>query len=560
MFSKILFTLISSIVVSNVSSNRNYFNVNKNNQIAENTNSNNILILLNEPLAFENSKNYVFQTKVIEFEYINESVNLASFSSDANNEEIEVFNFAKLEKENTYSFNLKGIKEGSYSFNLKYDEEIISSYNVEVIKSYFNDADEEITKINSKGLFNSYKFDYMLYKDVDYSNVLNRELDFEIIENENQVIEEAINLTLTYGKTYRTGNNVGDATLLVKYSPSGKKGFEVSKKVLIHVVENEDYLNVYKLNAEDELEEIKELSFEFEPFKKESLYVGNKLEYFDPNDIEIKDYEKTSNLFNYLDLVPDYSFGYPLLRIDLILNEVSDIRAFQIGIKDFNEIKKLFSFKSLESIYDIEINHLKFATSYIYNSINVESLIKEENAITIKKDNELIDLSEETIEANNPEVKLGLQALNIKFTNLNIELLIFFKYSMSPSFNSNRDLVTTSVKVTLFKDLLLYVNNSRPYFYSLKEAYNDLEYEYLKSLDENAKTLLTEDEEFVKEYKSFILKNEFDKAFFDEIDIRFSISRYVFPTGIAIIIIIVFGVLLGSTLFYVYKRKGREEE
>lgn len=560
MFSKILFTLISSIVVSNVSSNRNYFNVNKNNQIAENTNSNNILILLNEPLAFENSKNYVFQTKVIEFEYINESVNLASFSSDANNEEIEVFNFAKLEKENTYSFNLKGIKEGSYSFNLKYDEEIISSYNVEVIKSYFNDADEEITKINSKGLFNSYKFDYMLYKDVDYSNVLNRELDFEIIENENQVIEEAINLTLTYGKTYRTGNNVGDATLLVKYSPSGKKGFEVSKKVLIHVVENEDYLNVYKLNAEDELEEIKELSFEFEPFKKESLYVGNKLEYFDPNDIEIKDYEKTSNLFNYLDLVPDYSFGYPLLRIDLILNEVSDIRAFQIGIKDFNEIKKLFSFKSLESIYDIEINHLKFATSYIYNSINVESLIKEENAITIKKDNELIDLSEETIEANNPEVKLGLQALNIKFTNLNIELVIFFKYSMSPSFNSNRDLVTTSVKVTLFKDLLLYVNNSRPYFYSLKEAYNDLEYEYLKSLDENAKTLLTEDEEFVKEYKSFILKNEFDKAFFDEIDIRFSISRYVFPTGIAIIIIIVFGVLLGSTLFYVYKRKGREEE
>lgn len=560
MISKILFTLISSIVISNVSSNRNYFNVNKNNQIAETANNKNILILLNEPLAFENSKNYEFQTKVIEFEYINELANLASFTSDANNEEIEVFNFAKLEKENTYSFNLKGIKEGSYSFNLKYDEEIISSYNVEVIKSYFNDADEEITKINSKRLFNSYKFDYMLYKDVDYSNILNRELDFEIIENENEVIEEAINLTLTYGKTYRTGNNVGDATLLVKYSPSGKKGFEVSKKVLIHVVENEDYLNVYKLNEEDELEEIEELSFEFEPFKKESLYVGNKLEYFDPKDIEIKDYVKTSSLFNYLDLVPDYSFGYPLLRIDLILNEVSDIRAFQIGIKDFNEIKKLFSFKSLESIYDIEINHLKFATSYIYNSINVESLIKEENAITIKKDNELIDLSVETIEANNPEVKLGLQALKVKFTNLNLELVIFFKYSMSPSFNSNKDLVTTSVKVSLFKDLLLYVNNSRPYFYSLKEAYNDLEYEYLKSLDENAKTLLTEDEEFVKEYKSFILKNEFDKAFFDEIDISFSISRYVFPTGIAIIIIIVFGVLLGSTLFYVYKRKGREEE
>lgn len=134
------------------------------------------------------------------------------------------------------------------------------------------------------------------------------------------------------------------------------------------------------------------------------------------------------------------------------------------------------------------------------------------------------------------------------------------RITMDPKYNSDSDIIYDSTKILLYKDFLNYVVNNLPGYYSVEEAYEDLEYEYNNSLDESLRNTLANDFEFIRTYRRFIINNDFDSSFFSEININLGFGRYVAPIVIVVVVILTLGITLAFCFYFVYRKKGKEDD
>jgi len=131
---------------------------------------------------------------------------------------------------------------------------------------------------------------------------------------------------------------------------------------------------------------------------------------------------------------------------------------------------------------------------------------------------------------------------------------------MDGRFSSTENSVSTDNQITLYKSLLNKARNSTLSSYTLKERYDDLEYEYLNSLSNETKNALANDFEFIRNYRNFILENNFKESFFREISINLGFSRLILPITIISVSSILLIMTLSFSLYYIYHQKGKDQD
>lgn len=499
------------------------------------------------------------------FYTFNDDKDVSNYSLTSSNEEIfSVENFTFNESQNRFDFSLIGHSAGEALLNLTYKEVTYTS-NVYVKNSYINFQDFSITKPTSSKN-NTIKFDIKLVDGYNISGVDQSEISYEILENENKCIRKLTigEIVPQYGIRLQTTQNTGKAVIRCNFKHRNKNNELIlvdSFDVTINVLDQDNYYTFYDLNENNEFVEISlENPLKVQSFSKKSIYIGNLTDNFNPKDFEIKNEKDLGGVILY-ELNVEESFDFPLLRLDFVLGQEIRTYDFSIGIKD-SKITKDIAVQATPSDYKILINY-EYLDSYYH-------ITKKPEFYTLYVLNRdfirLVDTNGEDVKGAYPVIskvpnRLGKQRAYIEF-NIDGEVKthkIDYKITMSPQYANNVEAISNETKATLYKNFIKYINNDLPGYYSLEEAYYDLEFEY-KALNSDVKNMLASDYEFIKEYRHFIVDNDFDASFFSEISINLGFNRYVLPVVIIVIVVLMLVATLASCFYFVYRTRGKEDE
>lgn len=558
-------------------SNKIYTNAPNNSVVLSDnpTNSNvvfekNNYFILSETIIEESSSSNITYQEIGSYFYVsNNDCNISNYTLKTNDPEIfTITKFSYNESLERFDFALKGIQAGESSLELEYQDEIYS-VPVYVNDSFFSFDDFTLTKPTSSRE-DPLKFDIKLVDGDNISGIRQDEISYEIIENTNLCIKEITfgEIIPAYGIRLQTTENSGVCKVKCSYNYRKTNGtlINVSSFIItINVVDQDKYFTFYELNENNEYVEIfEENPLEISSFSKKSIYIGNLTDNFDPNDFEIKNVSKLAGLV-YIELNADYSIDnkYPLLRVDIVPGSEIKTYRISIGIKDTNITKDLVVNATYYK-YSIKINSSYIEPHYyIANRPDFYHLsLVHGDFVSLLDSNNINLINSYRPTFTQVSSRLGKQRIYVSF-NIDGE----FKYSafdiritMDPNYNEDSDIIYDSTKILLYKDFLNFVVNELPGYYSVNEAYEDLEYEYNNSLDSVTRNTLANDFEFIRTYRRFIVNNDFDSSFFSEININLGFGRYVAPVIIIVVVILTLGVTLAFCFYFVYRKKGKEDE
>ncbi|HBS10418.1 MAG TPA: hypothetical protein DEA28_01620, partial [Firmicutes bacterium] len=235
----------------------------------------------------------------------------------------------------------------------------------------------------------------------------------------------------------------------------------------------------------------------------------------------------------------------------------------KIKAKNNKNVYKEINIKIKGSNYKISINEDNTLNKryFILDPINFSKIT---NLIKVYENNKLIEIDNydvNFIQSNNYSL-LGKNNIivNISINNMHIFSTFNVYITMDGRFSSTENSVSTDNQITLYKSLLNKARNSTLSSYTLKERYDDLEYEYLNSLSNETKNALANDFEFIRNYRNFILENNFKESFFREISINLGFSRLILPITIISVSTILLIMTLSFSLYYIYHQKGKDQD
>lgn len=526
--------------------------------------------ILSETIIEDTSDFEITYQQIDSYFYVsNEDYNIINYSLKTLNSNIfTITKFSYNETLERFDFSLKGVDAGESYLQLDYQNETYT-IPVYVNDSFFSFDDATVIKPTSSKE-DPLKFDIKLVDGDDISGIRQDEISYEIIENTNSCIKEITfgEIIPAYGIRLQTTENAGVCKIKCSYNYRKGDGtlINVSSFIItINVVEQSKYFTFYELNEKNEYVEILgENPLEVQSFSKKTIYVGNLTANFDPSDFEIKNSSKLGGLV-YIELNADYSIDdeYPLLRIDIVPG--SEIKSYRIsiGIKDTN-ISKDLVINTTYYQYSIKINSSYLeAHYYVANRPDFYHLsLVNSDFVSLVDENNINLISSYRPTFTQVSSRLGKQRIYVIF-NIDDELkysAFDIRITMDPKYNSDSDIIYDSTKILLYKDFLNYVVNNLPGYYSVEEAYEDLEYEYNNSLDESLRNTLANDFEFIRTYRRFIINNDFDSSFFSEININLGFGRYVAPIVIIVVVILTLGITLAFCFYFVYRKKGKEDD
>lgn len=568
--SLILFSFnIVNFSSSNISDTTNIFNIE----------NNEIYILKDRYFTEDNVKEVNYETYTFNFSLSNITNDVTNeLIINFNNEDyLDYINVSSINYDsnlNSYSFDITGInkKENSpliFTINyLDYTSEEISVY---VFESYFDTTSKEITKPSET------TFTFKLIDGVDIVNVSQTDIVYDEINDPNNVIEideSPLVTDIPYGITINTLENTGEAIIRCSYihNESLIKYFDIS----IRIIDLDEYFYIYELNENSgDLEPYNlENTLELEAFSKKDFYIGNNLDYFNPDDIIINVSKNNKETLEILDTSNVTIDNRTYLKLTIVPSNYLDERIIDINISTSSKINNVqtINLKVIPSEYNIEIDS---ETLPIYPNkfsfINPPTINELKRLISVTNYPSLTNNDIELINFNGGEqvnYRLGKQRLYIKISNINgSDIDKYSKLDIALSLNprlDNEDNNTSNLGNDLiiqnYKYFLNYINNNLPSYYTVNEAYSDLEYEYLYSLNDEIKRSLINDPEFVREYIRFILQNEFETSFFEGINVNFGVSRYIVPISIIVVAFTLTIIVLVTSLYFVYKKKDNCDE
>lgn len=469
------------------------------------------------------------------------------------------------EEEHTIFFTLKGLKKGYTALQIEDSAKIVGTTDIYVLDSYYNFSGEKIIAINTIDVKNPYRFEIKLIDGADISGIKQEEISFELIENENNcltVLKAPAIIVPEYGISLQTTQNTGNAKVLCSYTikDSNQIKHTVFQTIYdISVVDSTRFINFYTLDENDELVAFSdENPAEVRSFTKKSIYIGNKTNEFDTSIIQILNNEDLGN-FVYCEIKKDDSFEYPMLRLDIVPKGEATMAEIQIGVKNTSVFKTL-KVSIVSSNYFLKIN-TSFLNQYYYlfNKPHFSNLMLENPEFFIVKDlsNELVfDNSSLDIRVSPLSNRLGLQRVYIYVKDFDLHYGFDIKFTLNPKYNGGVDEASDASKIMYFYDFLDYATNNLENFYSLDEVYNDLEYEYINTLNVKCRNVLASDYHFLRLYRRFIIKNDFDKSFFGEIKINLGSTRLVYPTLVIVAVIVSIIAIFIVSFYFIYRKKG----
>lgn len=559
----LLLSLIPTLLFS--SFNDANFKENNINNVIKETKQNNDPV---SSIRFEKEIYFIQSENIIESDQQNITYEtIKSFYESPNKLEIEVenqdictFSFLNNDADKTY-FSLKGLNSGNTNLLINKTYKIP----IYVLNSYTNFKDDTIIKPTSSKN-NPYKFDLKLVDGDDISGIHQDQINFEIIENLNNCIKQNIITTpLPYGIKLQTTNTMGQAKIKCSYTYKINNIFyEVDSFVItINVVDKDEYFNYFYEDEGGQLVEILDKKpLKVEPFSKISLYVGNLSDHFLPTDFEIKNHQEMGGII-LCELNIDNTFGFPMLRLDIVTGEQNKTYRIEVGMKN-NNISKTLLLESTTSRYSISINH-KYIDTY-YHVSNRPDFYKisltNKDFIRLFDNNSKSSVLDITPIFSQIDNRLGKQRVYVTFNIDGEEKMHCFdiKITLDNDYNKTEAVISDTVKVSYYRYFLDFITNNRPSYYSALEAYNDLEYEYLYSLNDYIVNFLANDFNFIRLYRRFISSNNIEQSFFKEISVNLGMDRYVLPIVIICIVSGTLVIIFVSCLYYIKKRKGYEDD
>lgn len=568
--SLILFSFnIVNFSSSNISDTTNIFNI-----------ENNEIYILKDRYFTEDNVNEVnYETYTFNFSLSNITIDVSNeLIINFNNEDyLDYINVSSINYDsnlNSYSFDITGINKKENSpliFTINYLDYTSEEIRVYVFESYFDTTSKEITKPSET------TFTFKLMDGVDIVNVSQTDIVYDEINDPNNVIEideSPLVTDIPYGITINTLENTGEATIRCSYihNESLIKYFDIS----IRIIDLDEYFYIYELNENSgDLEPYNlENTLELEAFSKKDLYIGNNLDYFNPDDIIINVSNNNKETLEILDTSNVTIDNRTYLKLTIVPSNYLDERIIDINISTSSNINNVqtINLKVIPSEYNIEIDS---ETLPIYPNkfsfINPPTINELKSLISVTNYPSLTNNDIKLINFNGGEqvnYRLGKQRLYIKISSINGSGIDkYSKLDIALSLNprlDNEDNNTSNLGNDLiiqnYKYFLNYINNNLPSYYTVNEAYSDLEYEYLYSLNDEIKRSLINDPEFVREYIKFILQNEFETSFFEGINVNFGVSRYIVPISIIVVAFTLTIIVLVTSLYFVYKKKDNCDE
>lgn len=530
-----------------------------------------IYVLASNIIQVDNKQTVNFETINYQIsnhdEIINESITYKLKNDDEN------WIISSLGKDYTYSLTYNTLNNYIYSSKNYFtnvlefynEDTLIDTVSIYAIPSYINFSED---KLNISVIKNS-EFEVKLVDGDGVINVDQKEIYISHIADDNLIEEEKTLIALPYGKTFKSGDNIGET--IVKYE--FKKDLDDDNKlevirsfdISISVVDGTFYF--YELNENNEFIEINSSKYlELEGLSLKELYIGNiNDESFDSNNFvlanEYSTYFQLLDTSNYEQKINDKIFKFLKLRI--LTNGIDGTIQVKIKAKNNKNVYKDINIKIKGSNYKISINEDNTLNKryFILDPINFS---KVTNLIKVYENNKLIEIDNydvNFIQSNNYSL-LGKNNIivNISINNMHIFSTFNVYITMDGRFSSTENSVSTDNQITLYKSLLNKARNSTLSSYTLKERYDDLEYEYLNSLSNETKNALANDFEFIRNYRNFILENNFKESFFREISINLGFSRLILPITIISVSSILLIMTLSFSLYYIYHQKGKDQD
>ena len=530
-----------------------------------------IYVLASNIIQVDNKQTVNFETINYQIsnhdEIINESITYKLKNDDEN------WIISSLGKDYTYSLTYNTLNNYIYSSKNYFtnvlefynEDTLIDTVSIYAIPSYINFSED---KLNISVIKNS-EFEVKLVDGDGVINVDQKEIYISHIADDNLIEEEKTLIALPYGKTFKSGDNIGET--IVKYE--FKKDLDDDNKlevirsfdISISVVDGTFYF--YELNENNEFIEINSSKYlELEGLSLKELYIGNiNDESFDSNNFvlanEYSTYFQLLDTSNYEQKINDKIFKFLKLRI--LTNGIDGTIQVKIKAKNNKNVYKEINIKIKGSNYKISINEDNTLNKryFILDPINFS---KVTNLIKVYENNKLIEIDNydvNFIQSNNYSL-LGKNNIivNISINNMHIFSTFNIYITMDGRFSSTENSVSTDNQITLYKSLLNKARYSTLSSYTLKERYDDLEYEYLNSLSNETKNALANDFEFIRNYRNFILGNNFKESFFREISINLGFSRLILPITIISVSSILLIMTLSFSLYYIYHQKGKDQD
>ena len=530
-----------------------------------------IYVLASNIIQVDNKQTVNFETINYQIsnhdEIINESITYKLKNDDEN------WIISSLGKDYTYSLTYNTLNNYIYSSKNYFtnvlefynEDTLIDTVSIYAIPSYINFSED---KLNISVIKNS-EFEVKLVDGDGVINVDQKEIYISHIADDNLIEEEKTLIALPYGKTFKSGDNIGET--IVKYE--FKKDLDDDNKlevirsfdISISVVDGTFYF--YELNENNEFIEINSSKYlELEGLSLKELYIGNiNDESFDSNNFilanEYSTYFQLLDTSNYEQKINDKIFKFLKLRI--LTNGIDGTIQVKIKAKNNKNVYKDINIKIKGSNYKISINEDNTLNKryFILDPINFSKIT---NLIKVYENNKLIEIDNydvNFIQSNNYSL-LGKNNIivNISINNMHIFSTFNVYITMDGRFSSTENSVSTDNQITLYKSLLNKARNSTLSSYTLKERYDDLEYEYLNSLSNETKNALANDFEFIRNYRNFILENNFKESFFREISINLGFSRLILPITIISVSSILLIMTLSFSLYYIYHQKGKDQD
>ncbi len=530
-----------------------------------------IYVLASNIIQVDNKQTVNFETINYQIsnhdEIINESITYKLKNDDEN------WIISSLGKDYTYSLTYNTLNNYIYSSKNYFtnvlefynEDTLIDTVSIYAIPSYINFSED---KLNISVIKNS-EFEVKLVDGDGVINVDQKEIYISHIADDNLIEEEKTLIALPYGKTFKSGDNIGET--IVKYE--FKKDLDDDNKlevirsfdISISVVDGTFYF--YELNENNEFIEINSSKYlELEGLSLKELYIGNiNDDSFDSNNFvlanEYSTYFQLLDTSNYEQKINDKIFKFLKLRI--LTNGIDGTIQVKIKAKNNKNVYKEINIKIKGSNYKISINEDNTLNKryFILDPINFSKIT---NLIKVYENNKLIEIDNydvNFIQSNNYSL-LGKNNIivNISINNMHIFSTFNVYITMDGRFSSTENSVSTDNQITLYKSLLNKARNSTLSSYTLKERYDDLEYEYLNSLSNETKNALANDFEFIRNYRNFILENNFKESFFREISINLGFSRLILPITIISVSSILLIMTLSFSLYYIYHQKGKDQD
>ena len=284
-----------------------------------------IYVLASNIIQVDNKQTVNFETINYQIsnhdEIINESITYKLKNDDEN------WIISSLGKDYTYSLTYNTLNNYIYSSKNYFtnvlefynEDTLIDTVSIYAIPSYINFSED---KLNISVIKNS-EFEVKLVDGDGVINVDQKEIYISHIADDNLIEEEKTLIALPYGKTFKSGDNIGET--IVKYE--FKKDLDDDNKlevirsfdISISVVDGTFYF--YELNENNEFIEINSSKYlELEGLSLKELYIGNiNDESFDSNNFvlanEYSTYFQLLDTSKYEQKINDKIFKFLKLRI-----------------------------------------------------------------------------------------------------------------------------------------------------------------------------------------------------------------------------------------------------